>query len=365
MINLPSHEIGSDNYRVQRKVWPDIIRIVAIFSVIVLHSSGAGFGGRFHYDSSEFLACNFYNGLVRFCVPVFVMISGMFLLNPNHDYPLKKLSKKILHIAIAFLIWSIVYAIIELLHKQSYIELNIKTIKFLLIRIIQGHYHLWFLFMISGLYIITPILRQIVINERILKYYIFCGFLFVFFFNPLTKIPRIGNLFNDLLLKKLDIHIVCGFSIYYVLGYWLSICKLDMRKRIYIYILGLISLLFTVIANGIICYRYQEEKCFVFDNFLPNIFFVSIAIFVFLQYAYKNMEISPKIHMTISKIGELCFGIYLVHELFRRHLYLIGLPSFFIHPLFSIPISSIIAFILSLLFVYIISKIPYIKKYEI
>ena len=280
MINLPSHEIGSDNYRVQREVWPDIIRIVAVFSVIVLHSAGAGFGGRFRYDSSEFLACNFYNGLVRFCVPVFVMISGMFLLNPNHDYQLKKISRKIFHIFIAFFIWSVVYAIMELLNKESHIEVNKK---FLFIKIIQGHYHLWFLFMISGLYIITPILRQIVINERILKYYIVCCFLFVILFNPLTKIPRIGNLFNDLLLKKLDIHIVCGFSIYYVLGYWLSICKLDMRKRIYIYILGLISLLFTVIANGFICFRYQEEKEFVFDNFSPNIFFVSLAIFVFLQ----------------------------------------------------------------------------------
>lgn len=73
-----------------REVWTDLIRIVAVFAVIVLHAAAAGFYGRFAVDSNLFQVCNFYNSLVRFCVPVFIMISGRYLLDENREYSLKK-----------------------------------------------------------------------------------------------------------------------------------------------------------------------------------------------------------------------------------------------------------------------------------
>lgn len=74
----------------QREIWPDIIRIVAVFFVVLIHCAATGFHGRFPPNSSEFMACNFYNCLSRFCVPIFVMISGRFLLDESRDYSIKK-----------------------------------------------------------------------------------------------------------------------------------------------------------------------------------------------------------------------------------------------------------------------------------
>ena len=68
-----------------------MIRISAVFAMIVLHTAAVGFNGQFAVTSSEWQSCNFYNAIVSCCVPLFVMISGVFLLAPQRDYTLKKL----------------------------------------------------------------------------------------------------------------------------------------------------------------------------------------------------------------------------------------------------------------------------------
>lgn len=61
--------------------------------------------------SFEWQVFNFYDSLVRFGVPVFVMISGALFLKPDKDIPVKKLySKYIFRIVIAFVFWSFIYA---------------------------------------------------------------------------------------------------------------------------------------------------------------------------------------------------------------------------------------------------------------
>ena len=95
----------------QREIWPDIIRIVAVFAVIVLHTGVEHFY-RIDTRSATWQGCNLYESLVRFCVPVFIMVSGRFLLDPDREYTLKKLyGVKILRLATAYLFWSAFYVL--------------------------------------------------------------------------------------------------------------------------------------------------------------------------------------------------------------------------------------------------------------
>ncbi len=87
---------------------------------------------------------NFYDSIVRWAVPSFVMISGALFL--QRDIPFKKFfSKYIFRIVTAFLFWSFVYAVANYAKNKDIIKA--------LGHFIMGHYHLWFLFMITGLYI--------------------------------------------------------------------------------------------------------------------------------------------------------------------------------------------------------------------
>ena len=114
----------------------------------------------------------------------------------------------------------------------------------------------------------------------------------------------------------------------------------------------------------ITCILMKKPVTIFFNNLLPNILCYSIAVFCLFQYLCLNIQHSNK-RVIISKITNYVLGIYLVHPLILDHLYMIKLSDFFIHPIFSIPIISIIVFISSLLLVFIISKIPIINKYLI
>ena len=343
-----------------REIWPDIARILATFAVIVLHAACTGFHGTFEPKTNLFQVCNFYNVFSKFCVPVFVMLSGMFLLDPKHEYPLKKLYfKKILRLVTAFVFWSLFYVGVNNSHVRP-----LPSFYDLLCQFVRGQYHLWFIFMISGLYMLTPILRLIAKDEKMLSYSIILGFIFVFLYNPTVEIPKVGKI-TEMIVTRLRINFVGGYITYFLLGYWLSTHVLDRKKRIVIYILGMIALLATTIINGVLSFYKNVPNEYVFGNLWANILFASLAVFVFCQYTFKEKKFSPWMCKAISKTAELSFGIYLIHVFILDHLKWIGMPHFFIHPLFSVPIMSVLTFVFSFCAVYVISKIPFFNKYVI
>lgn len=67
-----------------RLAYADLLRVTAMLAVIVLHLAGSQLGN-VPVGSVEFHVLNAYGGLTHWCVPVFVMLSGMFLLDPKHN----------------------------------------------------------------------------------------------------------------------------------------------------------------------------------------------------------------------------------------------------------------------------------------
>lgn len=133
----------------ERKIYFDFLRIFATFAVIILHVSAQNWHTT-DINSFEWNIFNFYDSIVRWGVPIFVMISGALFLNKNQS--IKKIyTKNILRIIIAFIFWSLIYTV---LFSKG---LSIKT---MIINFFEGYYHMWFLFMIVGLYMITPFIKK-------------------------------------------------------------------------------------------------------------------------------------------------------------------------------------------------------------
>ena len=81
----------------------DILRIIACFSVIMLHASAQAWYS-LPVDSFGFKVANSYDALFRFGVPVFVMISGALFLAPEKEPDVKKLYRhNILRLAILYI----------------------------------------------------------------------------------------------------------------------------------------------------------------------------------------------------------------------------------------------------------------------
>ena len=113
---MPSNEntfcSGLDISQGNRILYPDILRILAVFAVMMLHVSATGFYSNpvqsFTWQVVNFV--NFYECMVRWAVPVFVMVSGMFLLNPQKEITLSKLYRKnIFRIVMALITWGLFY----------------------------------------------------------------------------------------------------------------------------------------------------------------------------------------------------------------------------------------------------------------
>ena len=73
----------------ERIIQFDLLRVVAIFAMMMLHVAASQFDS-VAVGSSEWFWFNFYDSIVRFCVPVLVMISGIFFLDPKRTYSIEK-----------------------------------------------------------------------------------------------------------------------------------------------------------------------------------------------------------------------------------------------------------------------------------
>jgi surface polysaccharide O-acyltransferase-like enzyme len=158
-------------------------------------------------------ASNVYDSLARVCVPLFVMLSGALLLQPSKaDEPLKVFFKKRLNrIGIPFLFWGVAYFAWQFLVNGEALTAN---------SIVQGvltgpDYQFWFLYLLLGLYLVTPVLRVLLKHAdwKLLRYLIFVWFAGTALFPLLT-------LFGPYSLNA-NVFIFTGWLGYFVLGAYL------------------------------------------------------------------------------------------------------------------------------------------------
>ena len=136
----------------KRIVWIDWLRVIACLMVMFVHSTEPfylGGNGSLIESESDAWWVSFFDSFVRSCVPLFVIASS-FLLLPL-QYPAGTFFKKrAVRILIPFAVWSVFYAI--------YWGEPVSNLKDLLFNFNYAAGHLWFVYMLVGLYLIIPIL---------------------------------------------------------------------------------------------------------------------------------------------------------------------------------------------------------------
>jgi len=330
-----------------RVIYLDVLRILATIAVITIHVSAHNW-----YDTSpvsyEWNVFNFYDSIVRWAVPIFVMISGAIFLDKNRVIDTKKLyNKNILRIVCAFVFWSVVYAITLG---------NSGNIKEFIDKIFLGHYHLWFLYMILGLYIITPILRKITEDQKTTEYFLIISIIFSIIIPTLFEFQVFSNISK--ILKNIDLNF--GYATYFVLGYYLNNKNFSNKSKKIIYIFSFLGFLATIFITAIIS-RQKMIPTNIYDSMYPNVLLESVGIFIFV----KNLKFNFKQkHIQIIRgLAKYSFGVYLVHELVRTKLVEIGLTTLSFNPIISVPIIVGIVYIASLIISIIFNNIPILKKY--
>ena len=340
----------------KRTLFIDYLKIFASFTVVVLHVSSQNW---YTTDviTTEWQIFHIFDSLVRWSVPVFVMMSGALFLGRQHA--LKKLyATNILRLVTAFLFWSLIYLIVLGGHSES-----------LLINITSGYYHMWFIPMMIGLYICVPVLQKIAEAENTISYFMVVTFMLVFIF------PQIGELISDFgspqcieiyslirqCVRRMDISLVLGYTGYFVGGYYLYKTELSKRSRMVVYVLGILGALTTIGLETYLAMSTHMADGTYYGYFNVNVLLESIAVYVWFKY---NVKKNLKWDNVVKKISKCTFGVYLIHVLILESLErYIGLNTLSFHPLLSMPLISFFVFGVSLMISYIINKLPWINKF--
>lgn len=330
----------------QRIVYLDLLRLIATFGVIVLHVYGAGY-------NSNFKSFNWYiavvgDSLVRWAVPMFVMISGVLFLNPEKQVTYRSvLTKSLSRLLLAYVFWTFAYGLVHIGDEM------IRGNGLMLWYLFHPAFHLWFLPMLMGIYLCVPMIRKISKDWNLMKYalVIWLVYLLVVFVESLWPMYQIGDVFTN--------NLVVGYLGYFLLGYYLSKIALSKKQIHLIYIFGLIGAVITVLGNILYSFYKGNPNVSFLSELSIHVVTMSMALFLLLR---ENAHQCGKLLLRfVEYVRKDLFGIYLTHAFWLVLLNNSMIKNYCSH-LITLPIISIAIFFLSLFTTKLIRLIPILKK---
>jgi len=353
----------------KRIFWVDWLRIFSSILIVFVQCSEDTIKPKI-FGSSNWVSLLIYNSLSKPCIPLFLMISSMLLLNPEKELSFKKIMTKYFTRAIkCYIVWSIYYNTID-----TYI-VNFKSVKYewswkqvgqtvLNIITAKNGDHLWYLKVIMVLYLVTPLFRKLMHNrER--AWYIAIMFMLITQFFPTT-----AELSFDSLIKKLIEPLEDSGSVvvYYIIGYLIS--THEFTRKIYInysYYIGIAGALLTIILRFVSSYvEKKEAKEFSsFGNI--NIGMTSYGIFMFFKYALSDrinniMTKKNFINKTIMNLSDCSFGVYLIHMAIYHIFSRLDFHTQSLNPIYWTIIYTALLYLTSFTIIFCMKKVPLLKS---
>lgn len=337
-------------------VWIDALRVLATFGVIMIHVSYPIVYQYGRISSYDWFTANMYDSLARFCVPIFLMVSGALILPKTYDNMGVYLKKRVIRIIYPFLFWSIIYIIKEgwlAFQNGAYMTVN-ELFIFIFEKLKNGaSFHLWYVYMIIGLYLFFPVIGRWINNSNKYEIRYFLG---IWLIATLAGAPLIKNVFPNLNMIYFS-----GYIGYPVLGYYLNreTTFIFVSKKVNCLLLILAGIAITIFGNFFATKFIGDFNDDIFNNYLrPNVIFVSVGIFMLFR---NFIKFDSGTHPVILFFSKYSYGTYLVHMLVLWGLSLAGFSYAFINPLIGIPVLCLLCLIISTVIIWIVNKLPFGK----
>ncbi|MBO7418772.1 MAG: acyltransferase family protein [Bacteroidaceae bacterium] len=356
-------------------VWLDAVRLVAFFSLAMCHAADP-FNAAATYGTGEIVGADaqlwgqLWGCFVRPCVPLFVMLTGALLLpvsQPMGGFYRKRIGR----VLWPFLIWSVLYNLFPWFLKLSGVDENIfyifypwaesdaQTLNACLKAIASIPYtfssittHMWYIYMLIGLYLYMPILSAWVerASRRQIEF-------FLLLWGASTLLPYVQQYVSPFIFGTCDwnafgtFYYFAGFTGYLLLGYYLRhYVTLSFSKTLPLSII-LFAIGYAVTFAGFHSILALPEltpslvELFWTYNSL-NVVLMTTAWFLLIKHVKLSAESrTTRLLHSLTLCG---FGIYMIHYFF------VG-PCFLLVTSLNIPVALMIP--VSALFILVISWI--------
>lgn len=292
-----------------------------------------------------FLSYFFTNALRAWAVPVFVMASGALFLNPGKEISAKLIWKKyISRLALVLVTFGFAYALMEIVFtNRSFKAADIGTA---LVNVYSGKSwaHMWFIYMMLGLYIFTPPLRLMI--SKMNK-------------NDVVYLLAVLFAFNIIVPFGIYIPVAGDWLFFYVLGFSISAgyVKIGVRLSCLMIFAGILWCAFGQFIPGFTSTYGASLKYAGMGS--PTSVLMAAGLFSLAKAKCKS---EPGIADSIA--ARFSFGVYVVHTVFINFAYK------FLHftpdryNVFAIWAAVYVGTLAgSLALVFVLRKIPVVRKY--
>ncbi len=347
----------------QERLWPlDLLRILATFGIVLLHVSPLP-AEYAVVDTLPWQVSISISILFRWCVPVFLMISGVLFLSPWKSLSVSRLYRKnILRIVTCFIFWSAFYAVV-------YCLLNGKGKWTFLNQLLRGHYHMWYIFITLGLYMLTPLLRKITENKRATEYFLVLGLIWIFLLPRLLSFIQIFMLPHADVIASLQSAVTqanpfsgsCAMY-YYVLGYYLYAYPVRTKERRAMIAAGAIGCMLTCILTLWHSTLAGENTGRFYGIDSISVLAMSVGVFVLFKHMFAQFNPTAQLERVLLILSACSFGIYLVHPFLIERLQ-ITLPPSPVVLIIGTPIVALGIYALSLCIIFLLRGVPVLRRY--
>ncbi len=332
-----------------RKYWLDYLRVIAILAVITIHVTLYYFNKFKNIGIIDWWIADILSAASRFSVPLFVMISGAVLLGRSFNiWDFYK--KRAIRLLPAVFFWNFLYIGFNFYKDRDFKELT-WVLKFGLFE--QGYAagHLWYLSMFCCLMLFVPFINMFLNGENLsFKQFtiLFCIIFFFFLLNGISTIMERVFLIDIDWFKNFS-----WYFAYFIGGYYIDRYYIHFRISNF-FIISVIFLIAVIgsFGNYYFAHNYGVIKdTMVLNSTGPFVFIMTFLIFLLGKRNSPHLK-KNRFILTASKAS---FGIYLVHPVFIHFIRQL-LPSYDSNGVLFIPITIVLAFFLSLLFIVLLRK---------
>lgn len=299
----------------ERKIEIDVIKTLAIFSVISVHFfSNIGFYEQPIFGKKMFVMV-ILRGFFMICVPLFIMATGYLM---NHKKFEKKYYKGIFKILYIYIMVSILLLIYKRVNGP---EISLWKM-FLSILGFSGAKYSWYVEMYIGLFLIIPFLNLVYNNLETKKQKIWLVIIMLF----LTSIPLVTNVYNlesltwwesPMSSKEHNVIFPQYWIAIYPITYYFIGCFICEYKPKINKILNILLIVVITLVVGIFNFWYSFENCFYWGAYqgYGSLFVVALSYLVFVFLINCDWEKLPqKLKKVLILISNLTLGTYLISE---------------------------------------------------
>lgn len=327
-----------------------LLTLVATYLVILLHTAAAPFS----YFHTAWSVSVMYEVIGRIAFPLFLLLAGYISLNKTESL-LSTLKHRVKNLVIPLVVWSAIYLVYGRLNGMS------TPISLLNLLSTPVWPHLWFIYTMVLLYLLTPLLNTFIQHgsQQRVNYIVTIWFVLASVYMLFDNM-KLNLLEGHALPARSNIDMVVYLSGFYIIGGVIRRYNINPKVTIAAIIFILSSVLTAVMSYSLSLSTFSPNEIFLFYS-APTLVVVSLSFFFMLLNA--PLAFSGKSIGLIRALARLSLGIFFVHMMVLETLLrLLELRFDSYSAIITIPLLALLCYAISAAICGLLARIPGVRR---